>query len=226
MSKDNISHKPFEEKNIITDTNVNTESNTDIDTHTDTSSDEYVDLSNMVEQESEHIFQFHINLDNLVLKYIGKSSHAPDVIIKENFGPDSNMSLYNCVYSHSELESAKNEYNLENKKELNNNYYNQDDKTPIELSNLFFPIIKLIEQKNKQVNESNEPNEPNEQVEFMISSFAVKLNSGLDYEKDISKWELYWVKNTQSEEFIKVVKIDKNINPLNIIEKLIEMSLK
>jgi hypothetical protein len=160
----------------------------------DFDSDEYIDLSNNIIDNTEHIFQFHLNNEKLNIKYIGKSSHTPDIIIKENFGPKLNLSLYNCVYSCNELESKNN--SIEKKNELN--------------INLFYPIIKLISIENNII---------------IITSIAIKINQEIIYEDEIIKWELYWVKNIQSKDFIKVIKIDKNINSLNIIEKLIELSL-
>jgi hypothetical protein len=69
-------------------------------------------------------------------------------------------------------------------------------------------------------------NENQEQLnEFIISSIAIKLNQTIEYEKPIELWELYWVQNIQSDDFIKTKKIEKDINSTNIIEKLIEYSL-
>jgi hypothetical protein len=204
MSSDNFSKIPFEQNN-------GQEQNSD--------SDEYVDLTELVEEDAEHIFQFHLNLDKLILKYIGKSSQAPDIIIKENFGPNGNMYLYSCVYSHNELEMGNERENtsIENDEVLN--------------SELFLPIIKLIikhdnnmeNQKDVIVNEyDNESKEP----KFTISSFAIKLNEKVKYEDEFTDWELYWVENVYSNEYIKTKQIEKNINSTNIVEKLIEMSLK
>ena len=87
--------------------------------NSDSDSDDYIDLSTNIETNSEHIFQFNLNDNILILKHIGKCTKAPDIIIKENFGPESNMSLYNCVYTHNELI-------LKDSNEL------------------FFPLVKLI----------------------------------------------------------------------------------
>lgn len=205
----NINVKPFENNK---QENLNSDPNSD--PNSDTESDEYVDLSSNIIDETEHIFQFHISNENLLIKYIGKSSFAPDIIIQENFGPESNMSIYNCVYSHTELESAKEEFEfgLNSKSNINEAENTQEQ---IELSSLFFPIIKLIKKIKKE--ESND---------FIISSIAVKLNETIEYEKQIGLWELYWVENIQSDEFVKTKKIEKNINSTNIIEKLIEYSVE
>ena len=89
-----------------------------IDSDTESNSD-YIDLSEYATLESKNIYQFHINNDKLTLNCIGKSSHTADMIIKENFGPELNLSLYNCIFAHDELEL-------------------------FESDNLFFPLIKLI----------------------------------------------------------------------------------
>ena len=212
MSSDNISKIPFEQnKNLYKNSDYNSDSNS----NSDSDSDEYVDLTELVEEDAEHIFQFHLNSDKLILKYIGKSSQAPDIIIKENFGPNGNMYLYSCVYSHNELEMGNEQ---ENSKIENNEVLNPE---------LFLPIIKLIikhdnnmeNQKDMAYNESIEP-------KFTISSFAIKLNEKVKYEDEFTDWELYWVENVYSNEYIKTKQIEKNIDSTNIVEKLIEMSLK
>jgi hypothetical protein len=54
------------------------------------------------------------------LKLIGVGSDVPDIIIKENFGPNSNLNLYSCVFSYNEIISG-----------VNGGY--------------FFPLIRLIQ---------------------------------------------------------------------------------
>lgn len=176
----------------------------------DSDSDEYVDLSEYIEDNIKHIFQFHINNEKLSLKYIGKSSDTPDIIIMENFGPESNMCLYNCVYSHQELESIKkSETNTDNKIIIQANKDNVDDN--LEQLRLFFPIIKLV------VKESDNT---------IISSIAVKLEQEIVFDGEINKWGLYWVSNSNKSEYIKTLKLEKNINPTNILEQIIHYSLK
>jgi len=179
------------------------------DTNSDT--DEYIDLSLCVEDNLKHMFQFHLIDEKLLIKNIGKSSDTPDIIIMENFGPDFNMSLYNCVYSHDELESIKTEISNDNNIILTNR-----DKLENELEDnlkhlkLFFPIVKLIVKSNQEIN--------------VISCFAVKLNQEIVYEKEIGDWDLYWIEYTSSnKETFKTKKIEKNINPKNILENLIKL---
>jgi len=220
MSNNNISIKPFSEKN----------NNPELE-NSNSDSDEYIDLSNIVNEDVEHIFQFHINFDKLILKYIGKSTYAPDIIIKENFGPNSNMFLYNCVYSQPELETLKehkmNRHNNElNDNELNDNELNDNELNDNELNaGLFLPIIKLIIKHEIDENIKGKDDEINENDKYTISSFAIKLNENIKYGIEFMDWELYWVRNIYPDEYIKTEKIDKNINPSNIIEKLIEMSI-
>lgn len=182
----------------------------DNDSDSDSDSDEYVDLSEYIEDNLKHIFQFHINNEKLSLKYIGKSSDTPDIIIMEKFGPESNMCLYNCVYSHQELEFIKkSETNTDNKIIIQANQDNVDDN--LEQLRLFFPIIKLV------VKESDNT---------IISSIAVKLEQEIVFDGEINKWGLFWVSNSNKSEYIKTLKLEKNINPTNILEQIIHHSLK
>lgn len=197
--------------------NNNINKNLETDINSDTDSDEYVDLSNCAKDDLKHIFQFHLMNEKLLIKYIGKSSDTPDIIIKENFGPESNMFLYNCVYSHDELEESKN-YNLnesiEQKKPFDN-FKNIKNITNFDDLGLFFPIIKLVV-KNTSNNIDN----------YAISSIAIKLNQEIKYDEEIKEWELFWVENSSSnKEFFKTKKLEKNINPTNILENLIKLSL-
>jgi len=167
---------------------------------------DYMDLREQIDSESKNIYQFHIENNKLELKHIGKSSHVPEIIIKENFGPESNLSLYNCVFAQEELES-----------------YGQD--------NLFFPLIKLINiNLNPNPNTTN-PNinsdqtKLNQEPQTIITSLAVKINQDLKYNEEIIDWELYFVENNNSDNFIKTCKLDKDINHLNIVEKIIQYSI-
>jgi hypothetical protein len=214
----NLSSEPNMEPNTKSNTEPNTEPNMDsimnTDTDSDTDSDEYIDLSSCVENDLKHIFQFHLINEKLLIKHIGKSSDTPDIIIMENFGPESNMSLYNCVYSHEELESVKTTLldNNDNPDKIpEENPDKIPDKNP-EHHKLFFPIIKLIVR--------------NDIENYTISSIVVKLNQEIVYEKEIELWELYWIENSSlNKEYIKTIKIEKNINPTNILENLIKLSI-
>ena len=176
----------------------------------DSDSDEYIDLSDYVTDNLKHIFQFHVNNEKLSLKYIGKSSEAPDIIIMENFGPDSNMSVYNCVYSYEELESIKKfKNNHESKIIIQSNPDNMGDN--LEQLRLFFPIIKLVVKESENT---------------IISSIAIRLEQSVVFDGAINEWSLYWVSNSNKSEYIKTLKLEKNINPTNILEQLIHHSLK
>lgn len=186
----------------------NSEENTDTDT------DEYVDLIDMVKDETLELYQFQINMDKLILKLIGKSSIAHDIIIKENFGPNSSMSLYNCIYTNEELDLfIQNKQIKSNEKNID---YSEDD-----MMDLFFPLIKLV----KVINNIQDNNIDNKQVNFIISSIAIKLKQNIVLDKEISEWELYWVQNEKNNDNIKTLKLEKNINTENILEKLLELSL-
>lgn len=179
----------------------------------DTDSDEYIDLSSYVKDNLKHIFQFHINNEKLIVKYIGKSSDTPDIIIMENFGPEMNMSLYNCVYSHNELESVKklesepdSEIDDKNIVKINQDIQNYN----LDQLRLFFPIIKLVVK---------------EQDNTIISSIAIKLEQEIVYNDEINEWSLYWVQNSNVSDYIKTLKLEKNINPTNILEQIIKLSI-
>jgi len=206
----NLKSNPEYESKPITENNFNFNSDNNIDNDSDIDSDEYVDLSDYVEDNLKHIFQFQINNEKLSLKYIGKSSDTPDIIIMENFGPESNMSLYNCVYSHEELKLIKKaETNHDSKIIIQIKRDNVDDN--LDQLRLFFPIIKLV------VKESDNT---------IISSIAIKLEQEIVFDGIINEWSLYWVSNSNNSEYIKTLKLEKNINPTNILEHIIHHSLK
>lgn len=187
-----------------TNSDIDIKKNSNIDLDSD--SDEYIDLSNYVENDLKHMFQFHLIDKKLLIKHIGKSSDAPDIIIIENFGPESNMSLYNCIYSHDELESIKT--NESNNSLLNNNELDEN----LEHLKLFFPIVKLIVKTNLETN--------------VIYCIAIKLNQEVVYEKEFGDWDLYWIEYSSSnKETFKTKKLEKNINPQNILENLIKLSI-
>ncbi len=195
-SNNNI-NEPFELDNTIynsTPIQTQTLTNTGVklDNDTDSDSDEYVDLSLNINLESESIYQFVINENKLELKHVGRFTKAPDIIIKEKFGPESNMSLYSCVYTLNELTTKSDE--------------------------LFFPLVKLVVQTMSNV---------------IITCISIKLTSSIEPDNLvnnlvsnlINEWELYWLENKSDSEHIKMCKIEKNINPSNIIEKLVGYSV-
>lgn len=158
-------------------------------TNNDSDSDTYVDLSTNFNSQTQNIFQFIVNDQTIELKHIGKFTKVPDIIIKENFGPQSNMNLYNCVYTLDEI---------------------------LDESSNIYPLVKLIIQ-----NESN----------TITSCISVKLNDDNQFISDntnslpIENWDLFWICSNSNSENIKISKIEKNINPSNIIEKLIAYSI-
>ncbi len=77
--------------------------------------DEYINIEDLL-KENANIYQIQINNDSLIIKHIGTGSESPEIIIKEGFGIDNSLNLYNCIYK---------------EKEFNN------------INDIFFPIIKL-----------------------------------------------------------------------------------
>lgn len=211
LSESNLNQN-FNNNNHNLNSNFNTEFDTNINSDSNSDSDSYIDLSECVRDDLKHIFQFHLMDTKLIIKHIGKSSDTPDIIIMENFGPESNMSLYNCVYSHDELETTKisNDININvnmdkniNKNNKNNEFNNLD---------LFFPIVKLIIKTTSSY--------------YTITSLAIKLNQQIVIEQEINEWDLYWIENFSfNKEAFKTIKLEKNVNPSNILEKLIELSI-
>jgi len=163
----------------------------------DSDLDDYIDIRDKIQENYENLFQFNLNNNKLTLKHIGKCSEIPDIIIKENFGPYSNMSLYSCIYSYNEIKS----------------------------SNLICPLIKLII-NNNSINKNM----------IIISYISVKIiqpiiinindiTSNINNEIIINDWELYFIENIFNIENKKYYKLDKNINPSNIIEKIIKLTI-
>ena len=181
---------------------------------TDSDSDDYIDLSTSIEENAENIYQFVVQNEILELKHIGKCNIAPDIILMENFGPDSNLNLYNCVYTQNELVDA-----------IETNF-----------QNLMYPLVKLIITKNDNfdivcigvkifdsikninalLNLNNKQNEQNEQNELNEPNKPIIIDG----------WELCFVENKHNEPDIKTAILEKNINASNIIEKIIELGIK
>lgn len=89
------------------------------------SSEEFIDVDKIYkyqnnQEEIKNIYQFQICNEKLIIKHISQNYILPDIIIKENFGPNSEYSLYSCVYSEDEL---------------NTSFLNTD---------IFFPLVKMI----------------------------------------------------------------------------------
>lgn len=162
--------------------NSNLDSNLDFNLDSESDSDEYINLNEKIESETFVICQFIINEQNLELKHIGKFNKIADMVIKENFGPNYNMSLYSCLYKQDEL--------------------------IIDSKGTFFPLIKLVIKNN---------------LNIVTSCIAVKLINHIEINKNIENWELYWLETDHDD--VKIRTIDKNINPSNIVEKLIVYSL-
>ena len=89
------------------------------------SSEEFIDINKIYryqnnQEEIKNIYQFQICYDKLIIKHVSQNYILPDIIIKENFGPNSEYSLYSCVYSDEELKNL---------------FLNTD---------IFYPLIKII----------------------------------------------------------------------------------
>ncbi len=93
----------------------------------DSDSDSYVDLEDIIkerEPDKKNIYQIQISEESMIIRLVGRESFVPDVIIKENFGPNDSLSLYSCLYDEDDFK-----INIDENK------------------NYFFPLIKLVEKK-------------------------------------------------------------------------------
>lgn len=141
----------------------------------------FVNVDEILKSSLKNIFQIQINENSLLIKHIGMGSDVPDIIIKEDFGKNNNLNLYNCIYTESDL-------------------VNKVDNTH------FLPIMKLVEK-------SNDFNK--------IYTISVKLNENIVLNNSINNFDIY-LTYMITEDFFEHVKLDKDINSLNIIEKLFE----
>lgn len=93
----------------------------------------YVDLEELMKQNLNAIYQLQINNNTIIFKHIGNGSHAPDVIIREFFGKNKLLKLYNCTYTKEDLEYLTNEIHEET----------------------FLPILKLIQKIDDEKEKHN-----------------------------------------------------------------------
>lgn len=147
------------------------------------SSDEetFVNVDEILKSSLKKIFQIQIIEKTLIIKHIGMGSDVPDIIIKEDFGKNNNLNLYNCIYTENDL-------------------VDKVDDTH------FLPIMKLVEK-------SNDFNK--------IYSISVKLNEKIVLNNIINNFDIY-LTYMVTNDFFKHVKLDKDINSHNMIEKLFE----
>ena len=161
----------LEIKKANTDNKFNNESNNEsYDNFENDSDDEtYININDILKAQLKNIYQIQINNESLIIKHIGLGSHIPDMIIKEGFGKNNNLSMYNCVYMDSELDFLKTEVN----------------------NNKLLPIVKLVEKIDTDIKIYSLSVKINSLVNFNepITNFNIYLTYPLstDY---ISKIEL------------------------------------
>lgn len=71
----------------------------------------YININDLIENKLKKIYQIQVNNDNFIIKHIGMGTDVPDIIIKESFGKKNNLSIYNCVYTDTEINFLKLETN-------------------------------------------------------------------------------------------------------------------
>jgi hypothetical protein len=91
------------------------------------SDEEYINVENVLKNTQKKIYQLQLDNNKIKTKHIGFGSECPDIIIKENFGKNNNLNLYNCIYQEDEL----------------NEYINNSTKT-----DHLFPLIRLVKNDN------------------------------------------------------------------------------
>jgi hypothetical protein len=159
-------------------------SNTDTDTDSDAGED-YINVEDLMAKSVENIYQLQINNNILIIKLIGTGSQPPDMIIKENFGLQNKMSLYSCLYGETELTELT--------------------KSNKENSNLYIPIVKLINQLDNEI--------------YSISVNINQLDIGIQQTED---FDIYFTYGQIANPHFNFKKLDKNINPSNIVEMVLE----
>ena len=171
-------------------------------TNADSDSDKYINLEEYVktqipDEEIKNIYQIQLNDDILIIKKISENYVSPDIIIKENFGPNSEFSLYSCVYMEKELEQNNNQ--------------------------IYYPLIKLVEKITNGKEESQESQESQEQI--INYSIGIKFLNPFDLEqnknKEINDFKVFLIANKRNNKNVYTKEIIKDINQFNIIEKLI-----
>lgn len=95
---------------------------------------------------------------------------------------------------------SKNEFSLYNC------VYLEDEIFSIGNNTCFYPIIKLIDKSDNKI---------------LISSIVIKFTENIFVEKLITNFDLYYVKNIDSEDYVQVLDIQKDVFSENIVEKII-----
>lgn len=175
MQKTEIVESKDEETNKKCDKPENNISD-NINSNSDSEDETYIDVNDILKSQLKNIYQIQINNESIIIKHIGLGSHVPDMIIKEGFGKNNNLSLYNCVYMESEIEFLKSE--IDNEK--------------------FLPIVKLVEKSDSEkkiysicvkINELSTFNEPitnfNIYLTYTSSTYIESLYK-LDLDKNIN----------------------------------------
>ena len=188
----------MENTNADLDSNSNSNSNSNSDSDSDP--DKYINLEEYVktqilDEEIKNIYQIQLNNDILIIKKISEHYVSPDIIIKENFGSNSEFSLYSCVYMEKELEQNNNQ--------------------------IYYPLIKLVE---KIINGKDEKQEQIITYSIGIK-FSNPFDLEQNKNKEIIDFKVFLIANKRSNENVYTKEIIKDINQFNIIEKLISYVL-
>ena len=163
--------------------------------NSDADQDQYINLEKYIQsqipEENKNIYQIQLNNDTLIIKKISEHYILPDIIIKENFGPESQFSLYSCVYMEKELEQNNNQ--------------------------IYYPLIKLVE----KITNGKEMKESQEQIITYSIGIKFSNQFVLEQNKNINDFKVFLIANKKNKENVYTTEIPKDINQFNIIEKLI-----
>ena len=94
-----------------------------INDNLENSDEEFINIENIINKQiKNNIYQIQVNNENILIKLVCNETFIPDVIIKENFGSNNELSLYSCLF------------------EQNNFYTNNLD--------ILYPLVKLQKKNN------------------------------------------------------------------------------
>lgn len=146
------------------------------------SDEEFINIENIINtQKKNNVYQIQLTNENVLIKLVCTKTFIPDVIIKENFGSNNELSLYSCLFE-------QNNFNTNN-------------------LDILYPLIKLQKKNNSIIKNY---------------AIAVKFKHEIIFDIQILDFDIFFVSNINDNQNIIVYKIDKNITPTNIIEKIFE----
>jgi hypothetical protein len=94
-----------------------------INDNLENSDEEFINIEHIIStQTKNNVYQIQVTNENILIKLVCTETFIPDVIIKENFGSNNDLSLYSCLFEQNDF----NKYNLD----------------------ILYPLIKLQKKNN------------------------------------------------------------------------------